>query len=250
MIGAGKAPAHTGRVEFGTLGTLKEYTVWFTGERLQLKFDKWLHETTIRVPASQYMIGNSSSVKVGDMLAIEPREMHYHTMSEHTVDGCYFPGELHIVTEVKEGESDYCDLTGGCFFVFGVMTAFEGEGKRANKGLKKLFSKMPEGVGTTVGMKYKEKLNMDDFFPVNRDYFTYLGSLTTPPCSEVVTWLVFNNPITISKTLVEDHQMLVSFTPGDDCTYSFFGVCTPPREKTNHRLIQPYYGRQIYLVKQ
>ena len=54
-IGAGKAPAHTGRVEFGTLGTLKEYTVWFTGERLQLKFDKWLHETTIRVPASQYI---------------------------------------------------------------------------------------------------------------------------------------------------------------------------------------------------
>lgn len=232
------------------MGTLNSYTVMFTGTSLHVEFLNFSIPADIRIPANEFKIGNSTRVREGDLLAVEPIQMHIHTLSEHTLDGFYAPGELHIVTKIKKGESDYCDTTSdGCLAVFGMMLTFEGPGDMCNKAIKSLFKKLPKKVGMSNGVTFNRKLNLDDLIPEKTDYYTYLGSLTTPPCREVVTWHVYAEPIPVSAEVIEKHQHMVSFTPGDDCTFLYSGICSPPREKTNHRSIQPYKGRSVYYVQ-
>jgi len=46
-------------------------------------------------------------------------------------------------------------------------------------------------------------LNLEDLLPADRRYFTYMGSLTTPPCSEDVRWVVMRQPVTMSPDQIE-----------------------------------------------
>lgn len=240
--------ASVGGFDLVTLGTLDEYTVFFTGTSLEVEFGSFSIPMSLRIPANAYTIGPNDTIQEGDMLELEPVQMHLHTLSEHTVNGMYAPGELHIVTKVKAGQSQRCDTTGGCIAVFGVMMEFKGEGHECNHVLKGLFSVMPTGVGLENGVFYHSALNLDHLLPASRDYYTYLGSLTTPPCTESVTWHLFSEHGHISEEVVQQHQLLVAITPGDDCTISYSGACFPPREKTNDRAIQPHHGRGVYLV--
>lgn len=231
------------------MGTLSKYTVMFTGTSLHIEFLEFSTPADIRVPANEYKIGNSTRVREGDLLAIEPLQMHLHSPSEHTLDGFLAPAELHIVTKVKDGESDYCDASAGCLAVFGIMLTYEGEGTESSAVIERLFRRLPDGAGVENGITETEKLNLDDFLPGKTDYYTYLGSLTTPPCTEIVTWHVYRQPLSVSARLIEEHQYLVSFTPGDDCTFLYAGICSPPREKTNNRPIQLYEGRSVFYVQ-
>jgi len=241
-------PESRGQTDYVTMGTLSKFVVIFTGHCLQVEFKEFAVEANVRIPANEFKIGNSSNLREGELLAIEPVQMHLHTLSEHTLDGFYAPAELHLVTRVKDGESDYCDASGGCLAVFGVFLTYEKRGNKNNYVLKDLFQEMPEGQGMGKGIVYKHKLNLDDLLPKKKNYYTYLGSLTTPPCREIVTWHIYPEPIPVAAELIEMHQHMVSFTPGDDCTFVYSGVCSPPREKTNHRPIQQHNGRMVYFV--
>ncbi len=109
-------------------------------------------------------------------------QFHYHALSEHTIDGKHYPLEVHFVH--KHSDSD--------FAVLGVM--FE-EGNE-NKLLKKYLNHIPTKKG-----KYKsdDLIDLLALFPKNKDYYHYDGSLTTPPCSEVVNWYVLATPVQASK---------------------------------------------------
>ena len=214
---------------------------------MEVAFDEWEEEADIKIAANDYIIGDGDDLSPGDMVALEPLQLHFHTTSEHTIDGMYAPSEMHIVCRVKDGESEHCDDNDGCLAVFGVMLTHVGEGFDTSRAVERLFSEMPtDGTGHEMGIEYDRELNVDQFLPTSLSHYNYLGSLTTPPCSEKVTWHLFEEPIPMSVTAMELHQTLVSFTPGDDCTFTFFGVCTPPREKTNNRSIQPLFGRDVY----
>ncbi len=67
-----------------------------------------------------------------------------------------------------------------------------------NAILATLFADLPRKAGET--RKIKELVNPAGFFPGNRSYWTYTGSLTTPPCTEGVRWFVMQQPITLSQT--------------------------------------------------
>ena len=113
-------------------------------------------------------------------------QFHYHALSEHTIDGKHAPIEVHFVH--KHSDTDYA--------VLGVM--FE-EGKE-----NPLFSKYLEHFPKKEGhYNSEDKIAILSLLPQNKSYYNYKGSLTTPPCSEVVNWYVLKTPISASKSQIE-----------------------------------------------
>ena len=91
-----------------------------------------------------------------------------------------------------------------------------------NAILAMLWPHLPQKSGTTE--KVTEMINPGGFFPADRGYWTFAGSLTAPPCTEGVRWFVFENPITLSL------EQLRAFS------YIF---------KVNSRPLQDAHGRRI-----
>ncbi len=116
------------------------------------------------------------------------KQIHFHTPSENQIDGKSYPMEAHLVHANNAGE-----LT-----VLAVM--FE-EGSD-NSVLNKLLRNLPENEGDKETLK--SDIQAYEILPESLDYFRFSGSLTTPPCSEGVKWLVLKNPVQISKSQLKD----------------------------------------------
>jgi len=120
-------------------------------------------------------------------------QFHYHALSEHTINNKYFPLEVHFVHEYSD--KDYA--------VIGVMIV---EGKE-NELFNKYLDKFPLEKGE---YKTDETIDLLSLLPNNKSYFYYCGSLTTPPCSEMVSWYVFKNPIEASKEQIEKFSKILN----------------------------------------
>jgi carbonic anhydrase len=117
----------------------------------------------------------------------ELKQAHFHSPSEHTVNGKFFAMEIHMVHNHEDGS-----LT-----VVGVMVN-EGE---ENPLLNKLWAFMPEKAGDSTEAPLT--VFESGVLPPTRNYFSYNGSLTTPPCSEGVRWIVLRDPLTASVEQIE-----------------------------------------------
>lgn len=113
---------------------------------------------------------------------VELQQGHFHSPSEHTVDGRHYPMEIHLVH--NDGS--------GFLTVVGVMVE-EGE---ENPMLNRIWAFMPERVGETT--EAPVSVLEAGVLPPTREYFTYNGSLTTPPCTEGVEWIVLRHSLTAS----------------------------------------------------
>ncbi len=113
-------------------------------------------------------------------------QFHYHSLSEHTVNGKHFPIEVHFVH--KYSDKDYA--------VIGIMFV---EGKE-NPLFKKYLNQFPTHEGE---YQSDETIDLLSLLPKNKDYYYYNGSLTTPPCSEIVSWYVLKNPVEASKEQIK-----------------------------------------------
>jgi carbonic anhydrase len=113
-------------------------------------------------------------------------QAHFHGGSEHTVDGHRRPLEVHLVH--KASDNDLAVI--GIFIKEGASNAF----------LANFIDHLP----TTEGTTYEDAATVDitNFLPASQSYYTYSGSLTTPPCSEVVTWLVMKDPVEASTSQI------------------------------------------------
>jgi len=109
-------------------------------------------------------------------------QIHFHEPSEHTVNGIRYPIETHLVHQSKEGE--YTVLA-----IFGV----EGEESETVEQLES-FLPLSDGEEKVIN----KALDLTTIFPENKDYYSYRGSLTTPPCTENVNWIIFKEPIILS----------------------------------------------------
>jgi carbonic anhydrase len=116
-------------------------------------------------------------------------QFHFHTPSEHKVSSIPYDLELHLVHRNPEGR----------LAVIGVL--FE-EGA-LNKALAPVWGAMPNEAGASAE---PVSVNPETLLPARRQYYSYTGSLTTPPCTEGVKWLVLAQPIELSKKQLEGFE--------------------------------------------
>ena len=117
-------------------------------------------------------------------------QFHFHTPSEHTINGEETPMEVHFV---------HADVNGN-LLVVGRRIAF-GE---KNEVLAPIFSNLPSIANPLVLNKVKIK----DLIPETTTSYRYDGSLTTDPYTEGVKWVVLSEPMTFSSRQVAAFQRL------------------------------------------
>ncbi len=110
------------------------------------------------------------------------QQFHFHRPSEHLIGGKSFPMEAHFVHANDAGS----------YAVVGVLMT---TGK-ANAAFNKIVSTMPDKEGPPV--KADPAINPNGLLPAKHSYYRYSGSLTTPPCSETVEWLLLADPLQVA----------------------------------------------------
>ncbi|MGT2929862.1 carbonic anhydrase [Streptococcus dentasini] len=136
-------------------------------------------------------------------------QFHFHAPGENEINGRSYPLEGHFVYKTKDGE----------ITVISVLYQY---GKENGK-LKKIWKKLPKAVNKPS--KLSKAITVNKLFPKSLDYYNFEGSLTTPPCTEGVNWIVFKTPETISKKQVNKFSKTIGFD--------------------NNRPIQDLNGREI-----
>lgn len=153
--------------------------------------------------------------------------------SEHTIDSCRFAGELHLVhwnCDKYVSFADAVDKPDG-LAVVGVMIKVGQE----HKG----FSLICENVGTVkeTGSKFSipSAFNPLCLLPATNSYWTYHGSLTTPPLFESVDWIVLKESIEFSKEQIESLRCL-KYATGSSMQDNF----RPPCPMKGRQLLKSY----------
>lgn len=114
-------------------------------------------------------------------------QFHFHEPSEHTVNSKEFAMEMHVVHKHNDGR-------------ILVMGSFIEEGEH-NYFFDRIWSNLPGEVGKQV-LEHDEGVNLAKVFGSDAPAYYYLGSLTTPPCSEKVQWIVRKDPIEFSQSQI------------------------------------------------
>ena len=146
-----------------------------------------LSQAYTSAPAEVVDTGHGLQVNTGggtltiDGVTYDLLQFHVHTPSEHTVDGSESPAEIHFVHRAEDS--------------LAVVGVFVEEGD-ANDGLNTWLQSI-EGGDSSV------EYDVNALLPDQRSYYTYDGSLTTPPCSEIVHWIVMEEPITASSAQLD-----------------------------------------------
>src|SRR5262249_17245586 len=131
------------------------------------------HTIQINMPAG-------SKLTRGDK-TYELLQFHFHAPSEHLIDGKSFPMEAHFVHKAESGS-------------LGVLGVFFKPGA-ANATFAGLAAAFPAEEGEKAAAKGVDPSSM---LPKTLGYWAYEGSLTTPPCSEIVDWMVAKEPIEVA----------------------------------------------------
>ncbi|CAG4965281.1 carbonic anhydrase 2 [Colias croceus] len=116
--------------------------------------------------------------------------------SEHTVDGRSFSGELHLVHWNTSKYRSFSEAAGqpDGLAVLGVFLVVGSKHEELDKVVRLLPFIQHKGDKVTMS----EPLDPAHLLPNQIAYWTYPGSLTTPPCTESVTWILFKQPVEVS----------------------------------------------------
>ena len=124
------------------------------------------------------------------------KQFHFHIASEHRVDSVQTAMELHLVHQNEQS---------GAYIVVGLMMELS---PVDNPVIEKLWSSLPKEKGKELATN--TKLNINDLLPTSRLYYTYTGSLTAPPCSQGLNWIVMKERIKISAAQVAKFKAIYS----------------------------------------
>jgi carbonic anhydrase len=124
-----------------------------------------------------------SSIDVGGA-RYELVQFHFHTPSEEKVDGKAHDMVAHLVHRNAEGQ-------------LAVVAVLLDKGGSASPTLDAIWKHLPkekEKESAVAGVS----IDAAKLLPASRGYYAFAGSLTTPPCSEEVRWLVLKTPVKIA----------------------------------------------------
>ena len=110
-------------------------------------------------------------------------QFHFHRPSEETINGKAYDMVAHLVHQSDQGK-------------IAVVSVLLERGNE-NPIIQTVWNNLPLERDEDVAPP-TQTLDLTQLLPENRAYYTYMGSLTTPPCSEGVLWLVLKQPVTIS----------------------------------------------------
>ena len=113
------------------------------------------------------------------------KQFHFHRPSEEKINGKTYDMVAHLVHQSKEGK-------------LAVVAVLMEAGKKDHPLIRTLWTHLPLEQDKPVTRK-ETRIDPSDLLPSRRNYFTFLGSLTTPPCTEGVLWLVLKTPVQVSK---------------------------------------------------
>lgn len=111
-------------------------------------------------------------------------QFHFHTPSEEQVNNKRFAMVAHLVHKNDEGQ-------------LAVVAVLLEQGN-TNSLIDKVWTYMPLDANDRVRMP-REMINLSDLLPTDQRYYQFMGSLTTPPCSEGVLWLVLKQPMQLNR---------------------------------------------------
>lgn len=171
-------------------------------------------------PVTLEVVNNGHAIQVnypaGGQITVDGKtydllQFHFHSPSENTIEGRSFPLEAHLVHKDAEGK----------LAVVAVMF----EIGPADPVVAEIWDYMPPKAGTA---RLVSHLSVDamQLLPENKEYFAFDGSLTTPPCTEGVKWMVLKQPMTISADQLKMFQMTM--------------------HGPNNRPVQPLYERVVF----
>ena len=161
------------------------------------------HTVQVNVPRGQ-------SVSIGDK-TYELLQFHFHTPSEETVNGKHAAMVGHFVHKNVAGQ-------------LGVVGVLMQPGPMPkNEAYAPIFDHLPRpGEKITVD---DLELNLAALLPTDRGYYTFEGSLTTPPCSESVNWIILKKPVALGTDQIKAFRRL-------------FNANARPVQPTNGRVIK------------
>ena len=155
----------------------------------------------------EYEPGSSLIV---DGVRYDLAQFHFHAPSEHTVHGEHAAMEMHVVFAAPGSDKK---VVIGLLYKVGRKNAFLSE---------LIASGVPQKSGEHVEEPSRH-VNVADALTDTSQYYTYAGSLTTPPCSEGVTWFVLKERAELSDDQLEAFRKVL-------------GNNVRPLQKLNHRV--------------
>ena len=210
------APANWNKLrgEYATCGTGKRQSPIDIRDGIKVS----LEAIRFEYKASQFRIidnGHTVQVNVGEGLAMhvmgkryELVQFHFHRPSEERVSGRLYDMVVHLVHKSDEGQ-------------LAVVAVLLEKGVE-HPLIQTLWNNMP--LEQNMEVSPAEAINLAQLLPENRNYWTYMGSLTTPPCTENVLWMVMKQAVPVSAEQVAIFSRLY---------------------RNNARPVQPLNGRLI-----
>lgn len=137
-------------------------------------------------------------------------QLHFHSPSEHTIDGEYYPAEVHMVHMADDGQA----------LPLGVMIGVSDVVSDPGEFIRELHVNMPRYTPDLADANYieepREFFNMNPYeriLPADSRFFAYSGAFTTPPCTSGTQWLLAMTPVTMSQATLDEYRQMINELP-------------------------------------
>jgi carbonic anhydrase len=169
-------------------------------------------------PSPLHIINNGHSIQInyapGSFISVggkryELKQFHFHRPSEEEINGKRYEMTIHLVHADEQGKT--------------AVVAVLLEKGRSEPLIHELWNHLPKEEDKELILN-DVQIDATKLLPDDRGYYTFDGSLTTPPCTEGVTWFVLKHPVSVSEAEIEEFAK---------------------EYKNNARPIQPLYDRVV-----